>query len=45
MFPSKSKACNRVFVRRLLPIVKTNSPLTYKSAYATAALKLFSSNM
>ncbi|MGM0140291.1 hypothetical protein IGI65_002776 [Enterococcus sp. DIV0755b] len=44
-FNAKSKACNRAFVRRLLPIVQTNSPLTYKGAYAAAALKLFSSNM
>lgn len=44
-FNAKSKSCNRAFVKRLLPIVQTNSPLTYKGAYAAAALKLFSSNM
>lgn len=44
-FNSKSKACNREFVRKLLPIVQTNSATTYKGIYAAAALKLFSSNM
>lgn len=38
----KNTKCNRAFVRRLLPIVQTTSPLTYKGIYARAAMKLFS---
>lgn len=45
-FNSKSKACNRAFVKRLMPIVQKNKgKTTYKAVYARAAMKLFSKNM
>lgn len=42
---AKNKKCNFNFVGRLLPIVQYTSVLSYKGAYARAAVHLFKGNM
>lgn len=42
-FHADNTECNREFCRRLLPVIQKAQPGTYKSIYAKAAFKLFSS--
>lgn len=40
-FTKDNRACNRAFLRRLLPIIQVNGVLSDKGSYALAAYKLF----